>query len=408
MNFNDNISGSICYFRNFSVSSISSNNHDQIELIKKNYQSTYQKLVFTEKDSPILNDIKIAQEFLHPSGLPFLPERIVIEDIKISHKKLPITASTIMVTMFPEIGVVSLAINLNFANACTDEVIFLKQCLSSSSFSISRTNKIKENLTINEIFDELIKVGSIPTDSFTTNCLIEINEFGNNDNLEEILNQESKRIYGLLTGDEGWSYTNESLAKERLSLNWGSRDFVKFIVFDSNFILFNLNKNKNEMNYEEHQKEYTTKYHGSENAYFSMKSTFAGVNHGILFSIETVMAMKTVTKNILNKQTYFRTKKVENFNAAIKRTKSYRQDLLLTLNKLQEMDISELGELESLVLKSQQIDPVVEKIKYLLELLESDLTLMYSQQTNKLVNLLTIFGLLFTIIQTVISIYSIL
>lgn len=405
MKFKDVISGSICYFRSFSISDISANNHDTISTIKESFKKEYTHLCYSEKENEVLKNIKTAQEFLHPSGLPFLPERIIIEDLKFSHDTLPIKDSCIMFTVFPEIGVVSLAINLTFEKATTDEVIFLKQCAGGEQFNVENNNTTNK-LTINNVFDNLIKAGNIPTDAFTSNCLLEINEFGANDDLESILANETNRIYGLLTGDEGWQFASQDLAKERLSQNWGSRKFVKFIVFDTNFLLFNLNKNKTELDYEKHQNEYTSKYHGSLNNYFSMKSTFAGINHGILFSIETVIAMKTVTKNILNKQTYFRTKKVENFNAAIKRTKSYRQDLMLTLNKLQEMDISELGELESLVLKSQQIDPVIEKIKYLLELLESDLSLMYSQQTNKLVNLLTIFGLLFTIIQTITSIIA--
>ncbi|MBQ2448422.1 MAG: hypothetical protein II270_00130, partial [Peptococcaceae bacterium] len=52
---------------------------------------------------------------------------------------------------------------------------------------------------------------------------------------------------------------------------------------------------------------------------------------------------------------------------------------------------------------SQQISPIIEKIKYLLELLESELDLMYQTRTNAFVNLLTILGLIVAIVSAVIA-----
>ena len=48
-----------------------------------------------------------------------------------------------------------------------------------------------------------------------------------------------------------------------------------------------------------------------------------------------------------------------------------------------------------------EIDPMVERIKYLLELLESELDLLYQTSTNALVNILTVAGLLLSAIQVV-------
>jgi len=50
------------------------------------------------------------------------------------------------------------------------------------------------------------------------------------------------------------------------------------------------------------------------------------------------------------------------------------------------------------LIKGQQIESLIEKIKYLLELLESELELLYQNSTNRLVNILTIAGLLLTVI----------
>ena len=60
---------------------------------------------------------------------------------------------------------------------------------------------------------------------------------------------------------------------------------------------------------------------------------------------------------------------------------------------MENLSISEIGELERVLLISQQIDPLIEKIKYLLELLESELDLLYQTSTNRMASFLTVLGL---------------
>ena len=52
------------------------------------------------------------------------------------------------------------------------------------------------------------------------------------------------------------------------------------------------------------------------------------------------------------------------------------------------------------------INPLVEKIKYLLELLESELDLLYQTSTNTLVNILTVCGLLLAAAQIIIAFWA--
>ena len=66
---------------------------------------------------------------------------------------------------------------------------------------------------------------------------------------------------------------------------------------------------------------------------------------------------------------------------------------------MENLEIAEIGEMERVLLTSQQIEPIIEKIKYLLELLESELDLLYQTSTNRLINLLTIAGLVLAAIQ---------
>ena len=75
--------------------------------------------------------------------------------------------------------------------------------------------------------------------------------------------------------------------------------------------------------------------------------------------------------------------------------------MIRTLNKLDQMNITELGALDDLVMESLDVSKKVENIRSLLELVESDLDLLYSTTTNRMVTLLTILGLLFALIQTI-------
>lgn len=401
--FVDVLSGSICYFKHFSIFDITSSNtrikQTTIDTLYKALQGHFQKIYFenTAQNSTTLQDLQIAKEFLHPDGLPFLPKRAIIEDFQFSHDTLPVQDGTIMITLFPEIGTASIGLNLHFEGATTDQVVFLRQCMGNGHpFHVKLANGTTEEKSIKDIFAHILSTIPIPIDSLHEAFLLEINQFGETSTeLRTLLQQEATRVYGLLAGDEGWRFTPQSLALSRIQYNWGSRNFVEFIPFGNAFLLFNLYTSFSGTTYEKSQRTFSEHYYGSISPYFLLKSKFAGINHGILFSVETVLAIKTLTKYILDRQTFFNTNKLENFSTAIKRTKEYRKGLLLTLNKLEHIGISELGELENLVLQSQNIDPVIEKIKYLLEMLEADLNLMYSQQTNRMVNLLTILGLIF-------------
>lgn len=65
----------------------------------------------------------------------------------------------------------------------------------------------------------------------------------------------------------------------------------------------------------------------------------------------------------------------------------------MTLRRLENITISEMGELENLLVRSQHIESLLDKLRYLLELLESEIDLLYQESTNRLVNILTIAGL---------------
>ena len=152
------------------------------------------------------------------------------------------------------------------------------------------------------------------------------------------------------------------------------------------------------MDYVAHQRAFGTAVYGGANPYFLMNSNVAGVNHGIIFSQETVFVIKTIANRVLNRQSGYAVVTSNRLGNEIRKTKKFRSELITILNRVENMGITEMGELEQMLLRSYKITPLIDSIKYLLELLESELDLLYQQSTNRLVNILTIAGLLLSVI----------
>ncbi|MBO5428346.1 MAG: hypothetical protein J6A10_00055, partial [Peptococcaceae bacterium] len=169
------------------------------------------------------------------------------------------------------------------------------------------------------------------------------------------------------------------------------------ITFGSNFLLLNLVDSSDARKYRANQTSFGGTYYGGMNPYFALNPAIAGVTHGIIFSVELVMAIKTIAHSILEFQASFQKSRTGNFRDDIRRTKDYRRELISTLNRVENIDMTELGELEKVILTSQQITPIIDKIKYLLELLESELDLMYQTRTNTIANIIAVLGLVLTV-----------
>ena len=90
----------------------------------------------------------------------------------------------------------------------------------------------------------------------------------------------------------------------------------------------------------------------------------------------------------------------------IDKTKRYRIELIQTINKVSKANLSELGELDDLVVSSLRIAKRIEDIQYLLELVESELDLLYNTNTNRMVNLLTVLGLVLAVAQVLLGIMA--
>ena len=91
------------------------------------------------------------------------------------------------------------------------------------------------------------------------------------------------------------------------------------------------------------------------------------------------------------------------YYTAAHQTRELRHKIIKVLEKVEQTQIAEIGELSTVMLDNQHIVPIVEQVKYLLELLEGDLTLIYSERNNALVTVLTVLGLLLAVWQVVLA-----
>ncbi|MBQ8830054.1 MAG: class I SAM-dependent methyltransferase [Oscillospiraceae bacterium] len=343
---------------------------------------------------PVFRDLTTAQNFLHGGGTPFDCLRFLIKGFYLKFVETEMYETAILLTFFPEFNTATLMFCFEVNDATTDELVYYRQIFSGAAKFRSKDGE--ENCLwdwFHKIIKPLGKVSDIDQTYF-----MELKAMHPYTDLNEVIEKESRRLYGIICGDEGWEYVPEELARYRIDNQWGSRNFVRFIVFGSNAMLLNFNRLKPGMDYVEHQRAFGEAVYGGANPYFLMNSNVAGINHGIIFSQETVFVIKTIANRVLNRQSGFASFTSNKLGAEISKTKKFRSELITILNRVENLGITEIGELEQMLLRSYKITPLIDSIKYLLELLESELDLLYQQSTNRLVNILTIAGLILSVI----------
>lgn len=403
------IDGNINYHFSFSIFDEETGlREDDEEELRAAIRKAYPDAVFQDdpdaEQEPLFRDLQTGQGFLHGGGLPFGCFRVLLKtyqlqfDLKIRSSvglrktSFDVRSSSVFLTVFPGSDTVQVCVCLSVKNASPDDFVYFRHVQGNGA---KLRNQDGRQISVREIFSEVSSsLGRKVTDVAET-YILEIKQFGEYEYVEDILEREKTLVYGLMTGDEGWRHVPESLAAERLENQWGSRDFVRLISFGANTVVFNFYDSSRALHYRGGRMDFDHTYYGDMNPYFEMDSDVAGVNHGVLFSAELVMVIKTICNRILRRQAgYYIGGQGKKLNAEIRKIKAYRGELITTLNRVENLEISEIGELERVLLTSQQIEPIIEKIKYLLELLESELDLLYQTSTNRFVNFLTVAGLI--------------
>lgn len=356
-----------------------------------------QDIEYSAKKDGILKDINIAENFLYGGYFKFPHKRYILPVEDLQHKDYIFSDTHIMITDFFDANVMGVSLNTCAQVPSVDALVYLRQIMLSG-IGVTADGKSITQL-INSVLEPLEKSVSRAENAY----LVEINDFFGQTVLDNIFEENKFAIYGMLTGDEGYEYVAPEIVDTRLKNNWSTREFVRAIIFRNNFMLFNLNKVGAIEQYQEHQAKFGNEYYGAPNPYFFTDASTAGVNHGILFSVEVGMVAKTITSSVLDRQAASNQLPRRNVGAEIKKGKELRRDLILTLNRLEDIGMAEMSELDRLIVDDLDVEPLVEKIKYLLELLESELDLLYQTSTNRLVNILTVVGLLLSAFQIILA-----
>lgn len=328
--------------------------------------------------------------------------------------------------IYKELGIATLLINFKLNHLSTDEIIlFRKACEQDDGITIEKQNimsghegvgfdafqeilskkivkalidkrKLQDNLfnrlknfkifssndptAFEKFYENLVKVNS---------SIIEIrsiSEFSRDRIIDsEFFETYSQAVYGIITTDEGWRYVPKNIVESVLNPRWGTRDFVSAIPFSYGMLLFNLKDSDVHQQYLAFQNEYrqfNTRYLN----YFNFDYSIAGLDHGILFTVEKANALRILANKNM-KSDYFS----KNYSAS--RIIKNRKKMIETINFMAEKNIDEIDKLENLVYQKYYIDQYAQRVKERLELAENDTIIQYEIRTNRLMLLLTIIGL---------------
>ncbi len=348
-------------------------------------------------DNPYITDMQTVQRFLHGGGQTYQTHRVFLDAICPDLKGAGMSGFCAMISYFEESNIIALSFHYGIKGISSDQVIGIRQSRVNREYDFNG-----EMISCSALADKLANLLGIAP-HIESSYLCEVTKFGDLKNLQEIEEKESKLLYGLMTGDEGYEFVPEELARERLSNNWGSRDFMRIYASRQSFLFINLLKTPRQQAYLDRQTQFGTDIYKGLNPYFYMEDCPLTVNHGILFSVEFTMIMRALINEVLAFQTEYKNKKFISYYKRIRETRELRRKIIMVLEKVEQTQIAEIGELSSVLLTSQHIVPIVEQVKYLLELLEGDLTMIYSEQNNLLVTILTVLGLLLAAWQVILA-----
>lgn len=399
------IDANICYHFSFSImdDDIGLRTDDEEEL-RTAIRSAFPLAVFGDdpqaNEEAFFYDMSTVQGFLHGGGLPFENFRALLKNYSLQMKGFNVTSSAVTMTVFSQSDTVQLCVFISVKDVRPDALVYLRHVQGNGAKLINSDGR---EISVREIFAETSEALNRCVTDVEETYLLEIKRFGDCEDVDSVIAENTCLLYGMMCGDEGWRNVPQELAEIRTENRWGSRDFTKFISFGANSVFLNLNHSKTARDYTANREHFDHSFYGDINPYFLIDSAYAGVTHGVFLSMELVMVIKTICSRILRRQAGYYADRSRQISNDIRKTKAYRGQLLTTLNKIESLSISEMGELERVMLKSQQIEPIIDKVKYLLELLESELDLLYQNSTNRLVNILTVAGLILAFLQIVLA-----
>ncbi|MBQ6841783.1 MAG: hypothetical protein IJO80_01040 [Firmicutes bacterium] len=347
---------------------------------------------------PAMRDMQVVEDFLHGGGQTYQVHRWFLPELTPDFAAAGLRDWCAMLAYFPETSIIAISFHYTLENTTTDNLIALRQSGDGRTYRFPGGEGSCKSKAA-----ELAAALGLPYEPLEGSYLAEITRFGDYTDIEAIHREQLQRLYGFISGDEGYDFVPAELAEERLSSYWSSRDFIRIYASGKAFIFLNLIDSPAHQAYLQRQHQFGTATYGGVNPYFLLRSCPLTVNHGILFSVEFVMMLKALINDVLAFQSEYSNNRNQSYYKRIRETREFRRKIIMVLEKVESTAIAEIGQLSNMLLDSQNISPIIDQVKYLLELLEADLSLIYSERNNMLVTALTLIGLLFAAWQIILA-----
>lgn len=191
-------------------------------------------------------------------------------------------------------------------------------------------------------------------------------------------------VYSILSGDEAVGFITESLAKERISLHWSSREFVDVIAFGKNVFVLNAKHTSNRgLDYIKFQKEWSQRYKSGEKRerYFTCRPCIAGFDHGVLQAVE---------RNMIIRYYYDFIDKQEKRDG--RQLNEHRQKLLSFIS-VSSSAIDEVKELFGIIENASGTENCIRSVRTKLDVQNEEMNINYQTKNNTIIFILTILSL---------------
>ena len=306
---------------------------------------------------------EIAGSYLYDGKLPF-PAQRHYRKTEIRCGKVSIADSHMIVSVYPETGIVQVCVCLNLEDVPCDDLVYLRQirCAEDDLFTIGG-----EPVSIPQVCEDALKECGLRNLSMgPASIIIEINQFGNCTDPQSLTLDDQRCLYGILTGDEGYLHVPQSLVEARMTNSWSSRDFARVIAAGGNYVLLNFNRGATYADYIDYQLPYAEHYFGELDDYFTMDAPTAGIDHGLFFSAEKGQLIHTILQRLSDEALRMSASRGIFSKGG---SKQLGAETVRMLNEIDRTNITELGALDKLILNDLGIDRKTQNLRCLLSAL---------------------------------------
>jgi hypothetical protein len=204
----------------------------------------------------------------------------------------------------------------------------------------------------------------------------------------------ARRTYGLLCADEGWSYVPAPRARQLVSHYWSVRNFLWVGASEKSVVIYNDKSHE----YSTRSSKFFLDWFGVLKPYYSTKFHVAGLDHGVLYSVEGAILLKLSSECLIGEiKGVVGTTKTGDSSVEFSMADLFRGVLhsmsLRVFNYLLEVrhiGISELGSLDQFILDRFGVTKTINDVERYSEMIDGQLENLVSLRLNLIVIALTV------------------